>query len=141
MKNQLSAYSSFILDFHRPLEGTIVRIPLRTAVQAQKSAIRDQETTVSDVQSAMEGFAREIQHGGMLFLKSILKVSLFINDKHLATTEVVNKCEVMEYILINMVNFVLDQANSRIEHVQISEKLYAKYWTAKPKFQRCERST
>ena len=96
MINQLSAYSSFLSEFNRPLDGTIVRIPLRTAAQAGKSAIRDQRTTVSDVQSSMEGFATEVHQGGLLFLKNVTKVSLLVDDKHLAITEVMNTSEVFE---------------------------------------------
>ena len=96
MKNQLSAYSSFLFELNRPFDGTIVRIPLRTAVQARESAIRDQETTTLDVQSSMEGFGTEIHQGGLLFLKSVTKVSLSMDDKHLASTEVMNKSEVVE---------------------------------------------
>ncbi len=96
MRNQLSSYSSFPFEFDAPLDGTIVRIPLRTAVQARKSAIRDQETTISDVRDSMEGFATEVQQGGLLFLKSVTKVSLFVNDDRLGSTEVTNKLEVNE---------------------------------------------
>ncbi|MCJ1388929.1 hypothetical protein MMC18_001780 [Xylographa bjoerkii] len=96
MKNQLSAYSSFLSEFDRPLDGTIVRIPLRTAVQGRESAIRDQETTVLDVQSSMERFGTEVHQGGLLFLKSVTKVSLFKDYRHLASTEVMNKSEVVE---------------------------------------------
>lgn len=96
MINQLSAYSSFLLEFDRPLDGTIVRIPLRTVAQAGKSAIRDQRTTISDVRSSMEGFATEVHQGGLLFLKNVTKVSLSVDDEHLASTEVTNKSEVFE---------------------------------------------
>jgi sacsin len=96
MSNQLSAYSLFPFEFNSPLDGTIVRIPLRTAAQAKKSDICAEETTISDVRSSMEGFATEIHHGGLLFLKSIMKVSLSIGMKHLASTEVTNKSEVIE---------------------------------------------
>lgn len=96
MRNQLSTYSAFPFEFNRPLEGTIVRIPLRTAVQAQKSHIRDQETTLSDVEDSMKGFAIEVQRGGLLFLKSVTKVSLSMDGKLLASTEVTNSSEVVE---------------------------------------------
>ena len=96
MKNQLSSYSPFLFDFGQPFDGTVIRIPLRTEAQARRSAIHDQDTTISDVQLAMEGFASEIQHGGMLFLKNVLKVSLFIDHNHLASTQVENKSEVVE---------------------------------------------
>ena len=96
MRNQLSAYSRFLLDFNRPLDGTIVRIPLRTVAQAEKSSICDQRTTISDVRSSMEGFATEVHQGGLLFLKSVTKVSLSVNDEHVAITEITNKSEVSE---------------------------------------------
>ncbi|MCJ1404884.1 hypothetical protein MMC11_008110 [Xylographa trunciseda] len=96
MKNQLSAYSSLFSDFNRPLEGTIVRIPLRTALQAQESAICDEETTISAVQSSMEGFGREIYQGGLLFLRNVIKVSLSVDMEQLTSTEVVNTSELTE---------------------------------------------
>lgn len=96
MKNQLSAYSSFPFESNCPLDGTIVRIPLRTEAQGLKSAIRDQETTISDVLSSMEWFAKEVQEGGLLFLKSVTKVSLSVDGKQFASTEVTNTSEVVE---------------------------------------------
>lgn len=96
MKNQLTAYSSFLHRFDCPFEGTIIRIPLRTPLQAQESAIRDQETTILDVQSSMEGFGTEIRQGGLLFLRNVTKVVLSVDDKCFASTEVMNKSEVVE---------------------------------------------
>lgn len=96
MINQLSAYSSLLLEFNRPLDGTVVRIPLRTAAQAGKSAIRDQRTTISDVQFSMEGFATEVNQGGLLFLKNVTRVSLSVDDELLGITEITNKPEVFK---------------------------------------------
>ena len=111
MRNQLSAYSLFPFEFNRPLDGTIVRIPLRTGAQARKSAIRDQETTILDVQSSMEGFATEVHQGGLLFLKSVGKVSLSVDDEKLASTEIANKTEVAEYVHVAVVDIVVKEAD------------------------------
>ncbi|MCJ1433205.1 hypothetical protein MMC27_002564 [Xylographa pallens] len=119
MENQLSAYSSFLSEFDRPLDGTIIRIPLRTAVQSRESAIRDQGTTVLDVQSSMEGFGTEVHQGGLLFLKSVTKVSLYMDENHLASTEVMNKSEVVEAraCIREALCNILDKNTSLSEHI------------------------
>ncbi len=90
MINQLDCFSLVNTEWEHPFGGTIIRIPLRNASQAQRSEISKLETTEKDVQDSMESFANEMGSNGLLFLKSVRRIVLSINDKQLNEVEVIN---------------------------------------------------
>ncbi|KAI9812928.1 MAG: hypothetical protein M1827_004446 [Pycnora praestabilis] len=94
MGNQLAAYSSINYSWEQPFNGTIIRIPLRTQSQADCSAIRKEHTTNVEVHSSMESFALEMRLTGLLFLKNVQEVTLFVDKELLASTKVINGVEV-----------------------------------------------
>jgi len=56
MKNQMSAFSAVMKEPDKPFDGTIIRIPLRTASQAEGSGICKRPATASDVEEVMRKF-------------------------------------------------------------------------------------
>lgn len=83
--------SSFVeLDPRVSYDGTIIRLPLRTKSQAQTSKIKSQESTIEEIKLGLQRFAEELRDGGLLFIKSIQKVSMRIDHDVLAETKIVN---------------------------------------------------
>ena len=62
--------------FDRPLDGTIIRIPLRTPTQALKSEISDRTTTASEMAEILRKFASEFADCGLLFMRNVEKLEL-----------------------------------------------------------------
>lgn len=62
--------------FDRPLDGTIIRIPLRTKIQAAESEISKRDTTVSDLMEVLQSFASEFGENGLLFMRNIEKLEI-----------------------------------------------------------------
>ena len=91
MINQLHCFSLFSTEWKHPFGGTIIRIPLRSASQARRSEIFDVETTTDDVQKSMDSFADEMGSSGLLFLKSVQRIVLSVNDEQLNEVEVINR--------------------------------------------------
>ncbi len=81
MQNQMKAFSILMESPEKPLvEGTIIRIPLRTQAQAEVSEISDQPTTVSDIQQVLECFATEFRDG-LLFMRNLEKLKIEFDNK------------------------------------------------------------
>lgn len=78
MKNQMSAFSAIMEVSDKPFDGTIIRIPLRTASQAEASEICKRPTTASDVKEVMRKFASEFEISGLLFMKNIESIKIEI---------------------------------------------------------------
>lgn len=91
MINQLDCFSLLNTEWEQPLHGTIIRIPLRNASQAERSEISKKETTEEDVQNAIESFGEEMGSNGLLFLKSIRRIVLCIDNEQLSEVEVTSK--------------------------------------------------
>lgn len=91
MINQLRCFSLFNTEWGIRFNGTIIRIPLRNASQAQRSEISKTETLIHDVQESMDSFASDMGSSGLLFLKSVQRIVLSINDELLNEVEVTNK--------------------------------------------------
>jgi len=70
------AFQSAMESQKSHFDGTIIRIPLRTKVQATQSQISNRETTVSEVREVLQKFANEFQEGGLLFMRNIEKVGI-----------------------------------------------------------------
>ena len=80
IQNHLKTFNQFRLDHSKPLEQTIIRIPLRTAEQAAESEIYDKPIQTHEIETALTEFAQEIQEGGLLFLKHIRSVVIRIDS-------------------------------------------------------------
>ncbi|KAF8247792.1 hypothetical protein K440DRAFT_550295 [Wilcoxina mikolae CBS 423.85] len=83
MINQLSPFKKIFTDFSRPFEGTIIRLPLRTADQAKTSKILDLDpkpTEIADIKEVFNSFAAEISES-LLFLRNVSSITLRIGDE------------------------------------------------------------
>lgn len=94
MGNQLEAFSQINNVWSAPFDGTIIRIPLRTKSQAAKSDIRRVETTIEDVMKSMDGFAAEMGLNALLFLKSVQRIVLTLNQKQLHEVKILNLVDI-----------------------------------------------
>lgn len=91
VQNHMKTFGSFNdLDFSKGFDQTIIRIPLRTKDQAKMSKIVGRATTVNDIKKAFEEFGDEMKEGGLLFLKSICKMIIRIDNNVVATIEIVD---------------------------------------------------
>lgn len=81
IQNHLKTFDAFSFDRHRPLDQTIIRIPLRTTAQATQSKIFQLEIEVREIMQALKEFGQEIKDGGLLFLKHIRKVVIRVNSE------------------------------------------------------------
>jgi sacsin len=91
MANQLGSFSLINTEWECPFNGTIIRIPLRTTSQAEQSEISKKEASIHDVQCAMESFASDMGSSGLIFLKSVKRIVLSIDDQRLDEVEIVNR--------------------------------------------------
>jgi sacsin len=76
IKNQMAAYQSVMENQEQSLDGTIIRIPLRSKAQAIKSEICSRETTTSAVLEVLQNFAAEFGNSGLLFMRSVERVRI-----------------------------------------------------------------
>ena len=90
MTNQLRCFSLINTEWQRPFYGTIIRIPLRNASQAKKSEISTKETTTDDIEHSLNSFAEEMGSDGLLFLNSVQRIVMSIDDKQVNEIEVTN---------------------------------------------------
>jgi sacsin len=81
MRDQMAAFSPITEEFDQPFGGTIIRIPLRTPEQAEKSQICGRRATFSEVAEVMQTFADDFGHTGLLFMKNVSQISITIGDK------------------------------------------------------------
>jgi hypothetical protein len=96
MTNQLDCFSLLNTEWGRPFKGTIIRIPLRNASQAARSEISKTMTTTHDVQNALESFANDMGSNGLLFLKSVQRIVLSVDNEQLSEVEVTNTGDLAE---------------------------------------------
>lgn len=81
IQNHMSAFRGVMKHLGQPLDGTIIRIPLRSQAQASESKISDRETTVSELSKVLESFAVEFRETGLLFMRNIEKLEIEYPDK------------------------------------------------------------
>jgi sacsin len=74
--NQMDAFQAVMEHLDQKLDGTIIRIPLRTQAQALKSEISNRGTTVSEVSEVLQSFASEFGGSGLLFMRNVEKLEL-----------------------------------------------------------------
>ena len=99
MRNQMSAFSAIIKEIDRPFRGTVIRIPLRTEVQAAESEICSRATTVSDVKKVIENFGTEFGISGLLFMKHVESIQVEIGNTLAFEIKVFNAKDVRRYVL------------------------------------------
>lgn len=77
IQKHMSAFQTVMEHLDRKLDGTIIRIPLRTQAQAVKSKIiPDRETTASEVLDVLRSFATEFGKNGLLFMRNIERLEI-----------------------------------------------------------------
>jgi len=74
--DQLSAFSSFPVNFSSPVNGTIVRLPLRTSEDAAHSRIKQEETSADSIYNLMDTFIETELEIALLFLKHLKVIEL-----------------------------------------------------------------
>ncbi|KAF8828428.1 hypothetical protein HHX47_DHR4000917 [Lentinula edodes] len=76
-QDQISAFSGAIPDIpHSFLKATVVRLPLRTTVEAQRSKIKPSIVSTSDIQVLYRSFIQNELSVALLFLKNIMSIEL-----------------------------------------------------------------
>jgi sacsin len=82
IQNHMSAFKAVMEHLERPLDGTVIRIPLRNQARASESEIcPKRETTVSELSEVLESFAVEFGETGLLFMRNIEKLEIKYSDK------------------------------------------------------------
>jgi sacsin len=76
MLGQMAAFQAVTNIFHQPLDGTIIRIPLRSAAQATRSKIINRKTTISELDNVLKTFPLEFGVKGLLFMRHIEKLQI-----------------------------------------------------------------
>jgi len=79
IKNHMAAFQDVIECPDQQLNGTVIRIPLRTAARATKSQISSRETTTSEMREVLQLFASEFGDNGLLFMKNVEKLEITAN--------------------------------------------------------------
>ena len=79
IKNHMAAFQDVIECPSQRLDGTVIRIPLRTAARATKSKILTRETTASELREVLRLFASEFGDNGLLFMKNVGKLEISAN--------------------------------------------------------------
>lgn len=88
IKTHLKTFAAFEIDPKKELDGTVVRIPLRTPEQSRTSKIATEEIGSDRIRKALEDFGQDVQKGGLLFLKHIRKIVIRVNTTVLLTAQI-----------------------------------------------------
>lgn len=91
IQNHMAAFQTVMENPKLPLDGTIIRIPLRTVEQAKKSKISDRHTSVGEVREVLMKFAIEFRDSGLLFLRNIEKLTVESSAGLLIEMEIVDR--------------------------------------------------
>lgn len=84
MKTQMTAFKAAMERVDKPLDGTVVRIPLRTPERAALSDISNRSVTASEIARVLEIFAADFADNGLIFLRNIEKLEIQLNDKSIS---------------------------------------------------------
>ncbi|KAL2067567.1 hypothetical protein VTL71DRAFT_1992 [Oculimacula yallundae] len=76
IKNQMVAYQSVMQHLDRPLDGTVIRIPLRNRSQTLRSDISSLSTTPMEIQEILRSFSAEFGTNGLLFMRNVTKLAI-----------------------------------------------------------------
>ena len=98
MENQLKPFSAIIGGGGQhgasslwPVEGTVIRLPLRTEEQGKESKICQRAAKVEDVREVIEKFIEALSDGGLVFLRSVESVTAWVDGEVVGKAEVVNR--------------------------------------------------
>jgi sacsin len=80
IQNHMSAFKAIMEHLGRPLDGTVIRIPLRNQARASISEISNRETTISELSEVLKSFAAEFGETGLLFMRNIEKLEIRAAD-------------------------------------------------------------
>jgi len=95
ISDQLSPFASFHNSFEKVFDGTVVRIPLRTAAQAEKSKIIDLAITPQELLDHFAAFQNEVVES-LPFLKYVEKVEFRVDGTHLGGFKIMNVGEIRQ---------------------------------------------
>jgi sacsin len=76
IKNHMAAFQSVMEHTTQRLEGTVIRIPLRTEEHARKSEISESAITVSQIDQVLQLFASEFGRNGLLFMRNVERLEI-----------------------------------------------------------------
>ncbi|KAL8802700.1 MAG: hypothetical protein Q9182_003658 [Xanthomendoza sp. 2 TL-2023] len=79
LQNHLKTFQRAKIDTSQAVNATIIRIPLRTVAQAERSKIVNRQATVEEITKALYDLGHEIREGGMLFLRHVRRVAAQID--------------------------------------------------------------
>ncbi|KAG8527969.1 uncharacterized protein KY384_006885 [Bacidia gigantensis] len=88
IQNMMKHFAVFDVRPSQERPDTIIRIPLRTSLQAKNSEIVRHSVSVANVTEILKQFSKDIQQGGLLFLKNIRKVVIKVNKKVISSAEI-----------------------------------------------------
>ena len=83
--SHLQTFSQFKIASDQEYPETVIRIPLRTANQAEYSKIANQQVSALEIRAHLNHFKEDIEQGGLLFLKSIQRLVIRENNDILFT--------------------------------------------------------
>ncbi|KAG4439308.1 hypothetical protein IFR05_005183 [Cadophora sp. M221] len=83
IQNQMETYKAVLPCVDKPLNGTVIRIPLRNKNQTLKSEIDSRSTTISEIQDVLKIFAAEFGTNGLLFMRNVTKLEVSSPDMSL----------------------------------------------------------
>ena len=98
MQNHMAVFGTVMERLDQHLEGTVIRIPLRTKAQATKSEISDRETTVSEILDVFQSFASEFGKNGLLFMRNVEKLEIGSATGTSIGIEMVNRETLRSYV-------------------------------------------
>jgi len=92
-RDQFSPYCAFGCDMQSPFSGTLFRFPLRNADQAARSKLSRQAYSPEDISSM---FVQLFEEGvlALLFLKSVLRIEMYLWDVGEPEPKKIHSCSV-----------------------------------------------
>ncbi|KAH0562155.1 hypothetical protein GP486_003148 [Trichoglossum hirsutum] len=96
MRNQLKPFAEVLTehDFRRPLDGTMIRLPLRTEKQAQISQICQKSVAAEEIRDVLKTCAGWLGEGYGVFLRGVKEIGLWEGGERIGGCEIVGGEEV-----------------------------------------------
>ncbi|PVF98749.1 hypothetical protein CPB86DRAFT_784385 [Serendipita vermifera] len=128
MDDHLAAFGHFLPGEERkaPLDGTIIRLPLRTETGAQVSELVQQAFTINDIEAIFSEFIAKELSIVLLFLSNLTSIELLFRDdkglKKLASVDVDRKfgAQVDHTIVYSKVKMTV----MRVEGTRLTQDIY-----------------
>ena len=93
--DQIESFSVGARDVLGKFEGTVIRIPLRTAAQAETSEIIKLAVAPDDILNEFKAFQSEVAES-LLYLKNIEKIEFKLDEQSLGFAEITNIADVRQ---------------------------------------------